>query len=247
MKLRITKSKIDNSDNLLPLVNIIFLLLIFFMMAGIIGKTKELNDISLATVTIEEYQENDQPVLFINKNGQLILNDTPVTLENLKNNKDGELVVSGSQVTKGYLNDNEKTNQSFVRFDWDQDNDLWYRTGDLVFMNDDNNIEFIGRKDKQIKLAGRRIELGEIEYIIKKYGGLDEIVIVAKKDTNGVVEHLVAFTTKKLFEDEINIIRKECEKHLERIFFPQEFRYIEEIPITISGKIDKTTLERIAP
>ena len=86
MKLRLKKLKIDNSDNLLPLVNIIFLLLIFFMMAGIIEKTKELNDISLATVTIEEYQENDQPVLFINKNGQLILDDTPVTLENLKNN-----------------------------------------------------------------------------------------------------------------------------------------------------------------
>jgi len=86
MKLRIKKSKIDNSDNLLPLVNIIFLLLIFFMMAGVIQKTKELNDVNLATVTIEEYQENNQPVLFINKNGQLILNDTPVTLENLKNN-----------------------------------------------------------------------------------------------------------------------------------------------------------------
>ena len=86
MKLRITKSKIDNSDNLLPLVNIIFLLLIFFMMAGVIQKTKELNDVNLATVTIEEYQENNQPVLFINKNGQLILDDTPVTLENLKNN-----------------------------------------------------------------------------------------------------------------------------------------------------------------
>lgn len=86
MKLRITKSKIDNSDNLLPLVNIIFLLLIFFMMAGVIEKTKKLNDINLATVTIEEYQENNQPILFINKNGQLILDDTPVTLENLKNN-----------------------------------------------------------------------------------------------------------------------------------------------------------------
>jgi len=86
MKLRIKKSKIDNSDNLLPLVNIIFLLLIFFMMAGVIQKTKELNDVNLATVTIDEYQENNQPVLFINKNGQLILNDTPVTLENLKNN-----------------------------------------------------------------------------------------------------------------------------------------------------------------
>ena len=86
MKLRIKKSKIDNSDNLIPMVNIIFLLLIFFMMAGVIQKTKELNDVNLATVTIDEYQENNQPVLFINKNGQLILNDTPVTLENLKNN-----------------------------------------------------------------------------------------------------------------------------------------------------------------
>jgi len=111
MKLRITKSKIDNSDNLLPLVNIIFLLLIFFMMAGIIEKTKELNDISLPTVTIEEYQENDQPVLFINKDGQLILDDTPVTLENLKNNLEsvsGEkklLIAADGDLISQQLND----------------------------------------------------------------------------------------------------------------------------------------------
>ncbi|MBT5758766.1 MAG: amino acid adenylation domain-containing protein [Candidatus Marinimicrobia bacterium] len=161
-----------------------------------------------------------------------------------KNNKDGELVVSGSQVTKGYLNDDEKTNQSFVRFDWDQVNDLWYRTGDLVFLNDDNNIEFIGRKDKQIKLAGRRIELGEIEYIIKKYGGLDEIVIVAKKDTNGVVEQLVAFTTNELSENGIISMQNKCDKYIESIFFPQEFIYIENIPTTINGKIDRVLLEK---
>ena len=111
MKLRIKKSKIDNSDNLLPLVNIIFLLLIFFMMAGVIEKTKKLNDINLATVTIEEYQENDQPVLFINKNGQLILDDTPVTLENLKNNLEsvsGEkklLIAADGDLISQQLND----------------------------------------------------------------------------------------------------------------------------------------------
>jgi biopolymer transport protein ExbD len=81
------------------------------MMAGIIGKTKELNDISLATVTIEEYQENDQPVLFINKNGQLILDDTPVTLENLKNNLEsisGEkklLIAADGDLISQQLND----------------------------------------------------------------------------------------------------------------------------------------------
>ena len=111
MKLRIKKSKIDNSDNLLPLVNIIFLLLIFFMMAGVIQKTKELNDVNLATVTIEEYQENNQPVLFINKNGQLILDDTPVTLENLKNNLEsvsGEkklLIAADGDLISQQLND----------------------------------------------------------------------------------------------------------------------------------------------
>ena len=111
MKLRIKKSKIDNSDNLLPLVNIIFLLLIFFMMAGVIQKTKELNDVNLATVTIEEYQENNQPVLFINKNGQLILDDTPVTLGNLKNNLEsvsGEkklLIAADGDLISQQLND----------------------------------------------------------------------------------------------------------------------------------------------
>ena len=98
--------------------------------------------------------------------------------------------------------------------------------------------------DKQIKLGGRRVELGEIEHVLKKYGKIDEIVVVAKKDTNGFVKHLVAFTTKNVCEEEINIIQKDCEQYLENIFFPQEFRYIKQIPTTISGKVDKVTLER---
>jgi len=157
----------------------------------------------------------------------------------------GELIVCGSQVTKGYLNDNEKTNQSFVRYNWDKGNDLWYKTGDLVFLNEDNNFEIIGRMDKQIKLGGRRFEIGEIEYILKEHGGLDEIVIVPKKDMAGAVEYIVGVTEKKLSEDEINIIQKKCRKHLESIFFPKEFRYIGEIPLTVSGKIDRVFLENI--
>ena len=108
------------------------------------------------------------------------------------------------------------------------------------------NIEFIGRIDKQIKLAGRRIELGEIEYIIKRYGGLDEIVIVAKKDTNGVVEHLVAFTTNELSENEIISMQNKCDKYIESIFFPKIFIYQKNIPITLNGKIYRSLLEQKA-
>jgi amino acid adenylation domain-containing protein len=178
----------------------------------------------------------NQKLIIVDENNKIIT-------EKMKN---GELVVSGPQVTKGYLNDIKKTNQSFIRFDWDQDNDLWYRSGDSVFLNEDGNIEFIGRIDKQIKLAGRRIELGEIEYIIKKYGGLDEIVIVAKKDTNAVVEHLVAFTTNELSENEIISMQNKCDKYIESIFFPKIFIYQKNIPITSNGKIDRFLLEQKA-
>jgi len=176
----------------------------------------------------------NQKLIIVNESDKIIF----------ENKKSGELVVSGPQVTKGYLNDNKKTDQSFVKFEWDHENHLWYRTGDLVFLNEDNRFEMIGRIDKQVKIGGRRIELGEIEYVLKKYGKVDEVVIIAKKNMNGVVERLVAFTTKNFTDNEINIVQKDCEKYLERIFFPQEFRYIETMPITISGKIDKPTLEK---
>ena len=158
--------------------------------------------------------------------------------------KEGELVVAGSQVTKGYLNDVEMTNKSFVKFDWDKDNSLWYRTGDLVFLNNDDNFEIIGRIDKQIKLGGRRIELGEIEYILKKSCQISELVIVAKKNDNGTVEYLVAYTTENISAEKINTIRKNSEKRLENIFFPKKFLHIENIPTTPSGKIDRVYLEK---
>ena len=62
-----------------------------------------------------------------------------------------------------------KTDESFVNFDWDDDNKIWYKTGDLGFFNSGNDLECIGRKGNQIKLAGRRIEIGEIESVLNKF------------------------------------------------------------------------------
>ena len=67
MKLKILKPVATNDDNLLPLVNIIFLLLIFFMLAGVIAKQKDLYDVDLASATIEDYVEQNKNVLFISK------------------------------------------------------------------------------------------------------------------------------------------------------------------------------------
>ena len=78
MRIKIKQQIIKNEDNLLPLVNIIFLLLIFFMLAGVIVKQKELHNVDLASATIEEYIEKDKNTLFINADGSLTLNDQPI-------------------------------------------------------------------------------------------------------------------------------------------------------------------------
>ena len=85
MKLKNLKPVATNDDNLLPLVNIIFLLLIFFMLAGVIAKQKDLYDVDLASATIEDYVEQNKNVLFISKDGLLILNEIKIDKADLKN------------------------------------------------------------------------------------------------------------------------------------------------------------------
>ena len=84
MRIKAKKKILNNEDNLLPLVNIIFLLLIFFMLAVVIAKQKELHNVNLASATIEEYNEDNKNTLFINVDGSLTLNDQPITESTLQ-------------------------------------------------------------------------------------------------------------------------------------------------------------------
>ena len=79
MKLLLNRNKKINDNNLLPLVNIIFLLLIFFMIAGVIQKQKELYNVDLGKATIDNYTEREINTLFISKDGSIILNDEDVS------------------------------------------------------------------------------------------------------------------------------------------------------------------------
>ena len=83
MKLRNRENFRSNENSMLPLVNIIFLLLIFFMIAGVIQKQKELYEIDLGKATIDKYVEKKINTIFINDDGSLIFNDKPITFDNL--------------------------------------------------------------------------------------------------------------------------------------------------------------------
>ncbi len=102
-------NKTNNDDNLLPLVNIIFLLLIFFMLAGVIAKQKEMYDINLASAVIDEYVEKDKHILFIKSNGEVIFNDEAITIKTLDEKLkliDGKdiIIAADKLVTTGKLN-----------------------------------------------------------------------------------------------------------------------------------------------
>ena len=83
MKLRNRENFKSNENSMLPLVNIIFLLLIFFMIAGVIQKQKELYEVDLGKATIDKYVEKKINTIFINDDGSLIFNDKPIAFSNL--------------------------------------------------------------------------------------------------------------------------------------------------------------------
>jgi amino acid adenylation domain-containing protein len=154
----------------------------------------------------------------------------------------GELVYKGPQITKGYLNDKKKTNSVFVQFDWDKSGEIWYKSGDLGFLNKNGDFECIGRKDNQIKLGGRRIEIGEIEAALSKFKPLQDVVVVPIKNDDQITIGCFAFTMNEISKDDQKLIRHQSAKHLEQVFFPKRIVKLDQFPRSPSGKIDRKAL-----
>ena len=86
----------------------------------------------------------------------------------------GELWIGGAGLAKGYRGDKQLTEKKFIL---DCNGMRWYKTGDNGTTWNDGTIEFLGRKDSQVKIKGHRIELGEIENAIKKYHGVRNTIV----------------------------------------------------------------------
>lgn len=151
----------------------------------------------------------------------------------------GEICVGGNGIARGYLNREELTSQKFIDNPFN-DNSKLYRTGDLGYFLEDDNIQFIGRKDNQQKLNGYRIELGEIESIINQYLGINSAAVVINdvKSNEKVLEaYLVtdrAISTSKL--------RSYLEGFLPNYMIPSKIFGLEKLPLTLNGKVDKSKL-----
>ncbi|WP_051727402.1 non-ribosomal peptide synthetase [Nocardia brasiliensis] len=112
----------------------------------------------------------------------------------------GEMLVSGPGVARGYLNRDDLTAERFVASPA-LDGRRVYRTGDLARRRADGDLEYLGRIDQQVKVRGFRIELGEIEAAITAHPGVDESVVVARKDSGGNVSLVAYFTPGEVAAD----------------------------------------------
>ncbi|GAA3649397.1 non-ribosomal peptide synthase/polyketide synthase [Flavivirga jejuensis] len=151
----------------------------------------------------------------------------------------GELCVAGKGLARGYLNQEELTAKAFVENPF-VEGERMYRTGDLVRMQFNGNIEFIGRKDDQVKIRGYRIELGEIAHVIAAETYIDSCSVIVKKDKKGnsfLVSYVVA--TRGI---EVLDIKEQLASKLPDYMIPQFWVFLDEMPITSNGKVDKKAL-----
>ncbi|CAF3295961.1 unnamed protein product [Rotaria sp. Silwood2] len=142
----------------------------------------------------------------------------------------GELLIGGVGVFAGYLGRDELTATVLVEIE----DETYYKTGDLVRMDSNGLIYYIGRKDDQIKLHGQRIEAGEIEHCL-----LDAHIAACVVMKWGE-DHLVAYVQGSCINEED--LRKHCRSRLPPFMIPSMFVVLDQLPLNTNGKVDRQCL-----
>ncbi|MEZ0612457.1 amino acid adenylation domain-containing protein [Fibrella sp. WM1] len=153
----------------------------------------------------------------------------------------GDLYIGGVGVAAGYVNDVAKTEAAFMPDPFNQQlGGRMYRTGDLGRMMPDGNMEFLGRKDQQVKIKGYRIEIGEIETVLSQHPQVREVAVLAKADPAGQ-KQLVAFVAAHQAVDagELGTFLRQT---LPAYMIPAQFVSIDTLPLNTNGKIDRKAL-----
>jgi natural product biosynthesis luciferase-like monooxygenase protein len=163
----------------------------------------------------------------------------------------GELCIGGQGVTRGYLGRPGLTADRFVPSPFTRGERL-YRTGDRARYRPDGRIEFLGRADRQVKLGGHRIELGEIENTLRGHPAIGSAAVVLRPDEAGstyLVAYLagpgpgtVAGTGAAPARPGPAELRQYLLRWLPEVMVPAAIVWLDELPLTVSGKVDYRSL-----
>ena len=157
-------------------------------------------------------------------------------------NMQGELSVGGDGVGKGYLNNEELTNQKFITDCFKNENNKIYRTGDLAYIDNEGNINFCGRIDSQVKIRGFRIEPDEINQQLLNYDEIKESVVAVENHNSKKV--IVAYYTSNINIPRVKLVSY-LKKYLPQYMIPTYFVNLTKIPLNSNGKADKNKLFEI--
>src|SRR5262249_59988360 len=116
-----------------------------------------------------------------------------------------------------------------------------YGSGDLAGRRADGVIEFLGRKDDQVKVRGYRIELGEIEAVLRQHQSIHEAVVVALADRPGE-NRLVAYVVIDRDKFSSAELRSFLQEKLPDYMVPHVFVRLDKLPLAPSGKVDRRAL-----
>ncbi len=154
----------------------------------------------------------------------------------------GELCLTGYQLTKGYLKNPEKNNAAFFKIKNNGKEKIYYRTGDIAFLDEDNDFMCCGRKDYQIKIHGYRIELGEVEHYTREILGNTNIVAVAYQNKIGITQiHLFIESYSGNTNDILNNLKTKIPFYM----LPAGISSIPSFPLNVNGKIDRKELVKL--
>ncbi|WWB88058.1 amino acid adenylation domain-containing protein [Priestia aryabhattai] len=151
----------------------------------------------------------------------------------------GELYIGGKGVARGYINNEEKTRENFIRSPFAPSERL-YKTGDLVRYTEEGNLLFVGRVDDQVKIRGFRIELGEINAVLKNCQGIKDCVVTIRDELNSK-KAILAYYISDMEIDDAHI-RKYMKTYLPDYMIPSFFMKMDSFPLTANGKVDIRSL-----
>ncbi|MBE6051736.1 MAG: amino acid adenylation domain-containing protein [Clostridium sp.] len=158
----------------------------------------------------------------------------------------GELYIGGDFVGRGYLNRKDLTDKSFVTDIFRKNGEKIYKTGDLAKYLPDGNIDFLGRRDFQVKLRGLRIETTEIEGALNRNDVIENSIVLAEKDSMNTLRLVAYVVIKDNAELNVRELKQFLSTLLPEYMIPTMYIKIKEIPHLNNGKVDRKSLPSVS-